>query len=218
MTEPCYSLKTWNRYAHAHAAVTTSFQWALFRDAAEWLQGDVLDCGCGTARLAPLLADRPDVTSYTGVDLAPEMVEVARWIVSRLDRKRFAIEHTAIERVTGEYSSAVSIHSYYTWPDPLAVLSHIQRVLRPNGRFVLATPNASLDMERLLRESSKELLAHPNFDEFTYLNLELAHSPAAHFIGMDTLVEQVRAVGFRVVECHQRHYLGGVNLLLLDKP
>jgi len=212
-----YTNPLWNQYARLHASVTDSFKLSLIRESAERLRGDVLDCGCGTARIAPLLADRSDVDSYTGVDLAPEMVKVARWLVSQWERETFVIKESAIEAVDGDYSSIVSIHSYYTWPEPMTVLEHIHRVLRPGGCFVLATPNEQLDMERLLRESSKELLAHPGFDEFRRLNLKLAGNPEAKFVSMDTLVEQARTVGFRVVECHQRHYLGGVNFLVLGK-
>jgi len=217
MNASAFTLHLWNRYVRPHATVTTSFQLSLFREAAGLLYGDVLDCGCGTARIAPLLADRLDVDSYTGVDLAPEMVEMARWMVAQLEHERFIIKHRAIEAVNGDYSSAVSIHSYYTWPEPLTVLRNIHRVLRTEGRFVLATPNKRLDMQRLLRESSKELLAHPDFDEFQRLNQELAGNPGALFVQMDTLVEQVRSVGFQVVECHQRHYMEGVNFLVLRK-
>lgn len=123
----------------------------------------------------------------------------------------------AIEAVQGQYDIAVSIHSYYAWPRPLEVLSHIRKVMRPSGRLVLATPNRRLDMDRLLRESSRELLAHPDFPELERLNLELAGSPGAAFVDMDLLVGQSRDTGFEVLECHQRHYLGGVNLLVLSK-
>lgn len=218
MSADAYPSTLWNGYARSHASVTTSFQLSLYREVAAQLGGDVLDCGCGTARIAPFLADDPAVNSYTGVDLAPDMVRMARWTITRLNRERFGIEQGAIEAVRGQYDSAVSIHSYYAWPRPLDVLAHIRDVMRPGGRFVLATPNPQLDMDRLLRESSRELLAHPDFPEFERLNLEFAGNPGAAFVEMDLLIGQSRDTGFEVLECHQRHYLGGVNLLVLSKP
>ncbi|EXJ13304.1 class I SAM-dependent methyltransferase [Imhoffiella purpurea] len=218
MSAEAYPSTLWNGYARSHASVTTSFQLSLYREAAGQLGGDVLDCGCGTARLAPFLADDPGVTSYTGVDLAPDMVRMARWTIERLDRERFVIEQGAIEAVQGQFDSLVSIHSYYAWPRPLDVLAHIRRLMRSGGRFVLATPNRRLDMERLLRESSRELLAHPDFPEFERLNLAFAGNPGAAFVDMDLLIGQSRDAGFAVLECHQRHYLGGVNLLVLSTP
>nr|VFK51620.1 MAG: Ubiquinone/menaquinone biosynthesis C-methylase UbiE [Candidatus Kentron sp. TUN]VFK54019.1 MAG: Ubiquinone/menaquinone biosynthesis C-methylase UbiE [Candidatus Kentron sp. TUN]VFK61046.1 MAG: Ubiquinone/menaquinone biosynthesis C-methylase UbiE [Candidatus Kentron sp. TUN] len=217
MTTSGYTNPLWNRYAHLHASVTDSFKLSLLRESVEYLTGDILDCGCGTAKIAPFLVDRPDVDSYIGVDLAPEMVKVARWMVSQWGRENFVVKESAIEAVEDNYSSIVSIHSYYTWPEPMGVLEHIHRILQPGGSFVLATPNERLDMKRLLRESSKELIAHPDFDKFQCLDLELAGNPKALFADMDTLVEQTRTLGFRVLECHQRHYLGGVNFLVLSK-
>lgn len=217
MSVSSYSLAGWNRYARAHASVMTSYQWEMFRECAAQLSGHVIDCGCGTARIAPLLSDREQVLSYTGVDMSPDMVDMARWMVSWAERDDFRIQQGLIEKVEGRFNSAVSIHSYYTWPDPLKVLTHIHAMLYQKSRFVLVTPNAELDMEHLLQESARELIAHPDFDHFRRLNMELANNPGAAFVSMDTLVEQSRKVGFAVVECHQRHFLGGVNFLVLEK-
>ena len=39
---------------------------------------DLLDCGCGTAPMLTLLQDRYPDKHYTGIDLTPRMIEVAR--------------------------------------------------------------------------------------------------------------------------------------------
>lgn len=218
MTGDIYDIAEWDRYARAHVSVLTSYQLALFLEAVEYLSGDVVDCGCGSARLAPFLADREDVSSYTGVDCADEMVSVARWVMARLSRSSFSIVRSKIEGLERLFTSAVSIHSYYSWPDPELVLAHIYSLLAPNSMFVLATPNRELDMKGLLRESEKELIAHPYFEEFKRSNLLFAENSKARFVSMGELVDQVQQVGFELVECHQRHYLGGVNFLLLNKP
>lgn len=55
---------------------------------ADWLAGaDVLEIGCGSGRLVPVL--RPQVRSYTGFDIAAGMVEAARERCRDLDGVRF---------------------------------------------------------------------------------------------------------------------------------
>lgn len=217
MANKGYDPKKWDKYARSHASVLTSFQLELYREAASHLVGDVIDCGCGTARLMPFLAGSTAVSSYVGVDSSAEMVTTAQWILQRLQKPTFRIINSKIEEVGGCYTSAVSIHSYYAWPDPLAILRHIYTLLSPGTTFVLATPNQSLDMGNILYEAEKELIAHPDYDEFKALNQQFANHPVARFIPMDQLIHQVRSVGFHIVECHQKHYMGGVNYLILSK-
>ena len=39
---------------------------------------DLLDCGCGTAPMLTLLCKKYPKKHYTGIDLTPKMIEVAR--------------------------------------------------------------------------------------------------------------------------------------------
>lgn len=222
MNQPAitYPVSEWENYARLHASVTTSFQLAVYKEACKYLIGDIIDCGCGTAKIAPLLVNNKQLKSYTGVDFAEEMVKVSRWILEKLGQKTFNVEHSKIEELKGKegyFTSGVSIQSYYSWPDPLLVLRHINKMLTEDGVFVLATPNQSLSLERLAVEAEKELIAHPDFEVFKQYNLELAGNTQANFIEMDNLIRQVQQVGFQVLECHQRHFLGGLSFLVLKK-
>lgn len=213
-----YPMQEWNDYARLFASITTSMQLEVYREACKYLSGHVIDCGCGSAKIAPLLVDETTVKSYTGVDYAEEMVGVARWVIQNLQNPHFAIRHNKIEDVNDQqFTSAVSIQSYYAWPDPVAVLRHIFQLLTPNAVFVLATPNTQLGLADLARDAWKELLAHPDFEAYKTYNLKLANNPHANFTSMNDLVQQVQSVGFRVQECHQRHFRGGLNFLVLSK-
>lgn len=212
-----YAVSEWENYANLFASVTTSVQLAVYREACQYLHGDVVDCGCGTAKLAPLLADNADITSYTGIDYAEEMVNVAQNIIQRLQRDDFAILHSKIEDVHAQFTAGVSIQSYYAWPNPIATLSSIYALLAPQSVFILATPNTDLPIEQLLMDAEKELIAHPDFAAYKRYNLQLAMNPQANFISMDALIKQVQQVGFHVIECHQRHFRGGLNFLVLSK-
>ena len=215
-----YPVSEWEKYARLHASVTTSFQLAVYKEACNYLSGDVVDCGCGTAKIAPLLVDNNVVRSYTGIDFAKEMVIVSKWIVQKLQQKSFTIEHSKIEDLKGKeefFNSAVSIQSYYSWPDPLPILSHIYKMLARDGVFVLVTPNPSISLEALAKEAEKELIAHPDFEAFKEYNLQLAGNTQANFISMDGLISQAQEAGFKVQKCHQNHFLGGLNFLVLKK-
>lgn len=212
-----YPESDWNSYARLFAAVTTSVQLAVYREACLHLRGNVVDCGCGSAKIAPFLADNEQVSGYTGVDYSAEMVTAAEWVLSTLERDNFSIQHSKIENAVGCYDSAVSIQSYYAWPDPLVTLQHIAALLVKGGQFVLATPNPSLSLTKLAKDARKELIAHPDFQAFQDYNLQLAANPQANFVSMDALIKQTQQAGFEVIECHQQHFQGGLNFLVLRK-
>lgn len=212
-----YPESDWNSYARLFAAVTTSVQLAVYREACLYLRGNVVDCGCGSAKIAPFLVDNEQVSSYTGIDYSAEMVTAAEWVVSTLERNDFGIQHCKIEDAVGHYDSAVSIQSYYSWPEPLVTLEHIAGLLVEGGQFVLATPNPSLSLVNLAKDARKELVAHPDFQAFQDYNLQLAANPQANFVSMDALITQTQQVGFAVIECHQKHFQGGLNFLVLRK-
>lgn len=212
-----YPESDWNSYARLFAAVTTSVQLAVYREACLHLRGNVVDCGCGSAKIAPFLVDNEQVSGYTGVDFSAEMVTAAEWVISTLEEANFRIQHSKIEDAQGKYDSAVSIQSYYSWPEPLTTLRHIADLLVDGGCFVLATPNPNLSLANLAKDARKELIAHPDFQAFQDYNLQLAANPQANFVSMDNLIQQVQQVGFEVIECHQKHFQNGLNFLVLKK-
>jgi SAM-dependent methyltransferase len=218
MSNNSFTNKEWGGYARCHASVLSSFQLELYKETARHLKGDIVDCGCGTARLAPFLADQARVSSYTGVDAADVMVSVARNLISTLANDKLRIVLCKIEDMHGQFTSGASIHSYYAWnPEPERVLRHIYQLLLPGALFVLATPNDKLDMPKILRETDKELMLHPDYVIFKKFNLQFASNQSARFVPLNVLIKQVQDVGFEVQERHQKHYLGGVNYLLLKK-
>lgn len=214
-----YQADEWDQYAASFASVQTSFQRELQLASAAVLSGDVADFGCGSAKIAPFLTDRADVSSYLGIDYCDKMLKIADWLISQFDCPAFTTHHGKIEEYHGKsFDSAVSLNSYYTWPQPQLVLAHIYDLLKPGGTFVLATPNTQLDMQAMGREARKELLTHPHWTTFAQINQTLTDNQDARFIEMNDLVKQVLDIGFVVHSCHQSFYLGGLNFLLLNKP
>lgn len=219
MSQAAYQKSEWDAYAVSHQSVMPSVMFELNQAVADRMSGDVLDCGCGTAKVAPFVLEQPSVSSYTGIDYAQQMVDRARWMIDRFPGKPSEIIYGKIEELEAErhVDSCLSINSYYAWDDPLAVLSHIYTLLREGGQVVLATPNNNLDMPKLLAIIDKEIIAHPCYPDFRQMNLAFCDNPDALFVDMDDLIKQVQSVGFHVIEAHQRFYLGGLNFLLMYK-
>jgi len=208
----------WDSYAKSFLTVFPSEMLVLNREAVSWMTGDMADFGCGSGKVIPIALDQSQVSSYVGIDMSVQMVKNARMMAGRFPGKKCSIIQGSIESVVlRQVDSALSINSYYTWPNPEIMLSHIHNQLKGNGVFVLATINPSIDMPALLTAAEKELIAHPHWNEFRQHNLDICTSRQVNFVDLDDLINQVRSVGFRVVEAHQRLYGGGLNFLVLKK-
>lgn len=109
----------------------------------------VLDLGTGPGVSAFVLAERlPTGSSVVGVDLAPQMIALARAELGRRgqganpiafevgDATRLPWGDGEFERVTG--------HSFlYLLPDPVAVLREVRRLLKPGGVATFMEPAAA---------------------------------------------------------------------------
>jgi 2-polyprenyl-3-methyl-5-hydroxy-6-metoxy-1,4-benzoquinol methylase len=97
----------------------------------------VLDVGCGTGFLALLFAELGH--TVTGVDLAGEMLEVARRkAASKGINIQYRSENAAsLTDADGTYDFVIARHVLWTLPDPPAAVTEWLRVLRPGGRLVV---------------------------------------------------------------------------------
>lgn len=97
----------------------------------------VLDVGCGTGRLAVILAQRYGA-KVCGLDPSAEMLAVAepkeaavKWVIGRAEALPF--ENSSFERAV----SSLVVHHL----DRATAFREVRRVLRAGGRFVISTPN-----------------------------------------------------------------------------
>ncbi len=208
---------TWDTYAPVFAPVTTSFQSQMYSAAAGYLYGQVVDGGCGPCKLAPYLADCDPVTGYLGVDYSESMVQLGLETLRRLDQPQFKVQRSKIEEVSGEFHSAVSLQSYYSWDHPALVLRHLHSLLVDGGRLVLATANDQLDIHSLLHQASREWLLYPGWDSFADYNRRLAALPQGRFVSLDELVGELRDAGFSIVNAHTRYFQGGLSFVVAEK-
>jgi ubiquinone/menaquinone biosynthesis C-methylase UbiE len=101
--------------------------------------GTVLDAGCGSGRLAVLIARRrPDLRVH-GIDLEAGMIEVALQRArpeNVQSRVQFTVANlAALQLPDDSVDMIVSTASLHHWADAAAVVTSLGRVLRPGGRM-----------------------------------------------------------------------------------
>jgi ubiquinone/menaquinone biosynthesis C-methylase UbiE len=97
---------------------------------------DLLDCGCGTAPMLSLLHEKYPEKHYTGIDLTPKMIEVARQkklpnvelIVGDCENLPFA---------ENSFDAVICCQSFHHYPNVQDFFDSVYRVLRPGGRLIL---------------------------------------------------------------------------------
>ena len=97
---------------------------------------DLLDCGCGTGPMISLLHKRWPKRHYTGLDLTPKMIEVAR--AKGLTNVRFVVgDCEDIPFGDSSFDAVICSMSFHHYPNPQDFFDSVSRVLRPGGKLVL---------------------------------------------------------------------------------
>lgn len=103
---------------------------------------NVLDVGCGGGLLSEALAAAG--AQVTAVDLAPELIEVARLHLLesglRVDYRLVSAEALADE-APGAFDAITCMEMLEHVPDPSSIIDACARLLRPGGRLFLSTLN-----------------------------------------------------------------------------
>lgn len=99
-----------------------------------------LDVGCGAGLLTEPLARLG--ARVTGIDAAPELIEVAR---EHAARQRLEIDYRGIpvEHVEGQFDLVTSLEVIEHVADPAAFVKALANRLAPDGLLILSTPAAT---------------------------------------------------------------------------
>ena len=97
---------------------------------------DLLDCGCGTGPMITLLHEADPSKRYTGLDITPRMIEVARakglenttWVVGDCEEMPFEAD---------SFDAIICTNSFHHYPRPERFFASAKRVLRSGGRLIL---------------------------------------------------------------------------------
>jgi SAM-dependent methyltransferase len=97
----------------------------------------VLDVGCGSGWATRLMAEKARDGRVVGIDIADEMIAVAREGSEQFSNLEFRVGSAeALPFAAGEFTAAFSMESLYYYADVLVALKEIKRVLGPGGLFV----------------------------------------------------------------------------------
>ncbi len=97
---------------------------------------DLLDAGCGTAPMLSLLTERFPDAHFTGIDLTPKMIEVAK--AKNLPNTTLVCgdcENLPFEAEA--FDVIICSQSFHHYPNPQDFLASVKRCLRDNGRLIL---------------------------------------------------------------------------------
>ena len=103
-----------------------------------------LDSGCGAGALALALA--PHVREVVGVDLVPELLELARQRAERFPNATFIeADATKLPFERGSFDLAGSLRTLHHVARPELLVSELARVVVPGGRVLVVDQIAPLD-------------------------------------------------------------------------
>jgi len=125
-------------------------------------QDRLLDVACGWGFV--IHAFRPLVASATGVDLSPEMAELARRAAAEQGLTGVKIVEGDAEDLRfpdGSFDIVTCRFTFHHFGRPLKALKEMKRVLAPGGRLVLYDYLASSDAARARRLNRIELARDP---------------------------------------------------------
>ena len=121
-----------------------------------------LDAGCGPGQFTILVAERLPALEMWGIDLAPTMIELARGHAAASPaaaRLHFEVADVAkLPFPDGHFDAVLSSGSIKHWPDPVAGLRELHRVLVPGGRAFIGEMNRLAPPEAVAR--NRERLRH----------------------------------------------------------
>ena len=96
----------------------------------------LLDCGCGTAPMISLLYEKYPEKHYTGIDLTPKMIEVAK--AKNIPGAEFVVgdcENLPFEE--NSFDAVICCESFHHYPNVQDFFNSVYRVLKPGGRLIL---------------------------------------------------------------------------------
>lgn len=129
----------WDRTAEKYAASKignpAAYEYTLGRTRSYLRATDrVLEIACGTGSTAVLLA--PDVASYRGTDISPEMIRIAR---SKLPVAGLSFDVAGDLPETGPFDFILAHSFFHLVPDMERRMARIFDLLPPGGYFISKT-------------------------------------------------------------------------------
>ena len=104
-------------------------------------QFTILDVGCGGGRTIDKLAAIASGGSVSGIDISSQSVAVSRKTNAKwIEAGRVDIQQASVSKLPftdAKFDLVTAVETHYYWPEPVADLREILRVLQPGGRLIL---------------------------------------------------------------------------------
>lgn len=173
------------------------FEKALFGDGRRWVcsraRGDVLELAVGTGRN---LEHYPADVRVTGIELSPDMLDIARRRAAELERE-FDLrlgDAQALEFPDESFDTVTCTLSLCTIPDHRAAIAEVRRVLRPGGRFI------ALEHVRSTRPAIRALQRVLDPLAVRFAADHLAREPVEHLAGEGFAIDELERSKLGIVE------------------
>ncbi len=107
----------------------------------------LLDIGCGTGQLSKQITDRFSNVSYLGIDVAVNMLDIAKDY-----NKAAKFKHAGIEdfKTTTQFDIIISTHAFPYFPDQQASIQKINELSARNVNIILAFGSATTLLDKLI--------------------------------------------------------------------
>ncbi len=163
----------------------------------------VLEIGCGRGVGTEIIFNRFGAREVHAFDIDPDMVEQARWRLSRFPAERlrlFVGDAEAIEAEGASYDAVFDFGIIHHVPDWRRAVSEVARVLRPGGRFFFE----EVTSQALNRWSYRTFLDHPRQNRFSAEELVAELERQGILVGRNSVEwlfgDFVTGVGHRVAK------------------
>lgn len=99
----------------------------------------MLDVGCGTGSLLAMVVKQYDNVQVSGIDFSPKMLNVASQVLGN-QAELVLGDAEKLPWPDNSFDLLVCNSSFHHYPEPLKVLMEMRRVLKSNGRVIIADP------------------------------------------------------------------------------
>ncbi len=162
----------------------------------------ILDVGCGGGKTISRLAQRAIQGKVFGIDYSPDMVEYAKEVNNKfLAQNRVEIIEGSVEKMVfpdNFFDLVTAFEAYYFWPSLPDAFQEIKRVLKPEGKLLIAN--------EMVKDGVYEV-KHAKLIEKTHVRL----------LSLDEIKNVLQSVGFADVKVFTK-CKSPWNAILAQKP
>jgi len=170
-----YESRLWRRSSVAKMIMGIGFEeeYALIANAAGLDKTEfLLDLACGPGIYARRFARKIGVATVVGLDLSMPMLHYASWMVRKEGIANLMLLHSnamALPFEPGQFDVVNCCGALHLFPDIGRTIGEVSRVLKPGGRFTIATSRRG---DGWIAEQWFKFIRSMGVDAFTFSQLE----------------------------------------------